>query len=287
MTALRYAFLLALPLIPASQLRIDEGLGPYRAQEEVLYLSSGDDVKRCLPGLEDVAADIYWLRTVQYYGGQRAFSATKRFELLHPLIDITTTLDPRFELAYRYGAIFLSEAWPVGAGQPRQGIEILENGIRRNPQWWRLRWDLASLHFFFLKDARKAAELLVEASKLKGAPYWLESLAGSILIESDREVAREIWKRQYEQGEGAMRENALYHLRVLDALDARDALDDMIGKFNSSHGRLPASWDEMVKARLLRAVPTDPTGVAFAYDPAAGKANISRSSKLWRSKYEN
>jgi hypothetical protein len=69
----------------------------------VLYLWSGEHVKRLVPGFENLAADLYWLRTVQYFGGQRLFVSDKRFELLRPLIDITTTLDPRLEIAYRYG----------------------------------------------------------------------------------------------------------------------------------------------------------------------------------------
>jgi hypothetical protein len=283
----RYGFVLLVPLIPLAQARADRGLGAYRSQQEVLYFGSGEEVKRLVPGFEDVVADLYWLRTVQYYGGQRAFATEKRFELLRPLIDITTTLDPRLELAYRYGALFLSEGWPAGAGEPRQGVEVLEKGIRQNPASWRLRWDLGSIWYFFLKDERKAADVLIEASRVPGAPYWLESLAGSILVKSHRDVAREIWKRQYEQGDGPMRDNALYHLQLLDALDARDALNKLVERFVERRGQPPSSLRDLVSAGLLKEVPKDPLGVAFDYDPAAAQVSISRSSPLWRSKYES
>ncbi len=62
------------PAVPWSQARIDERLGSFRAQEEVLYLWSGEHVRRLFPGFEGLAADIYWLRTVQYFGGERVFS---------------------------------------------------------------------------------------------------------------------------------------------------------------------------------------------------------------------
>jgi hypothetical protein len=285
-SAARYLFLLLVPLIPLVQGRIDRGLGAFREQDEVLYLRSGEEVRRLVPGLEDLMADVYWLRTVQYYGGQRAFSTQKRFELLRPLIDITTTLDPRLELAYRYGAIFLAEGWPAGAGEPRQAIELLEKGIRANPGSWRLRWDLGSIWYFFLRDERKAADVFLEAAKVPGAPFWLESLAGRILIKSHREIAREIWQRQYDQGEGAMKDNALYNLQTLDALDARDALAKLVEGYRAGHGALPASLQELVRAGLSLSLPRDPTGVAFDYDPATGDVSIARSSRLWRSKYE-
>ena len=36
--------------------------------EEALYLSSGETIKRMSLGLEGLVADIYWIRTVQYFG---------------------------------------------------------------------------------------------------------------------------------------------------------------------------------------------------------------------------
>ena len=128
-----------LPLLPAVQGRIDQRLGEFRAQEEVLYVWSGEKLRRLASGFEDFLADIYWLRTVQYFGGQRRFSHEKRFELLEPLTDVTTALDPRLEIAYRYGAIFLSEAWPIGAGRPQAGVALLQRGAEANPGAWRLR----------------------------------------------------------------------------------------------------------------------------------------------------
>ena len=282
----RYAFLLLIPAIPLCQARIDRSAGAPAVERQSLYLRSGDEVRRLFPGFEGLMADVYWLRTVQYYGGQRAFATEKNYALLRPLIDITTTLDPRLELAYRYGAIFLSEAAPFGAGRPLEGVEVLERGVRALPDSWRLRWDLGSLWYFFLGDQRRAAQALVEGSKVKDAPYWLYSLAGSILVKEDRVVAREIWRRQYENSEGGIKENAVYHLQILDALDARDALSALVKKFGEMQGRPPGSLRELVSAGLTTSIPKDPSGAEFAYDPKTGKVQISRASRLWRSKYE-
>ena len=90
--------------IPVVQARLDMLRGRYRAQERVLYVWSGEHVRRLNPGLENLMADIYWLRTVQYYGGQKVFSSERRFDLVAPLVDITVTLDPRMDVAYRLGA---------------------------------------------------------------------------------------------------------------------------------------------------------------------------------------
>ena len=285
MTWRRYLFVALLPLVPLCQERVDRALGEFRPQREVLYIRSGERLRHLVPGFRGIMADIYWLRTVQYYGGQRAFSTEKRYDLLRPLIDITTTLDPRLELAYRYGAIFLSEPWPSGAGKPEEGIEVLEKGVTALPLSWRLRWDLGSVWYSFMNDARRAADVLVEASKIPGAPFWLESLAGSMLVKGDRAVSREIWKRQYENGWGSMKDNALHHRRLLDALDARDVLSALVARFSEKTGRPPRSLGELVSAGLLRSIPTDPTGVPFVYDGGSGRVTISRRSLLWDPRY--
>ncbi len=106
-------------------------------------------MKRLVPGFEHLAADIYWLRTVQYFGGERVFAKDKRFDLLYPLIEITTTLDPRMEIAYRYGAVFLAEPFPIGAGRPDLGVAVLERGVRNNPASWRLHQELGFFHFVY------------------------------------------------------------------------------------------------------------------------------------------
>ncbi len=269
--------------VPWVQSRIDDRLGPFQAQQDVLYVWSGDHVRKMLPGFEAVMADIYWLRTVQYFGAQHVFARESRYELLEPLTDITTTLDPHFELAYRYGAVFLAEPWPQGAGKPDRAVALLEKGVRENPSSWRLRLDLGLLHFFFLHDAQRAAAILTEASTLPGAAPWLEAMAADVLYRAgERATSRTIWMRLYEQSEGNMKDNADFHLKRLDALDGVDALEERVRIYESRLGKKPASLGDLLSAGLVRAFPRDPLGVPFDYDPATGRVSISRQSGLWR-----
>jgi hypothetical protein len=280
---LPYALLLLGPLIPPVQDALDRS-ADRRVRADVLYLWSPDQVRRVAPGFRSVLADIYWLRTVQYFGSQRAFSQDGRFDLLLPLIDITTTLDPRLEIAYRYGAIFLCEAWPNGKGDPQAGIALLEKGTRALPRSWRLRQDLGYFRYVFLNDAQGGARVLREAAALPGAPFWLEALAGSILAKSgDRQTAREIWTRMHEQAEaGPIKQNAALHLQRLDALDALSALNGQVEQFHAQHQRVPRDAGEVL-ATGARGIPLqDPTGVPFEYDPVQGRFWLSRQSRLWQ-----
>ena len=68
---------------------------------------------------ESLAADVYWIRAIQHYGGERLAQGPRNYDLLYPLLDLTTSLDPYFSIAYRFGAIFLSEQYPGGPGRRR------------------------------------------------------------------------------------------------------------------------------------------------------------------------
>ena len=168
---------LGLPLLLSaaiwSQLQIEARLGGFRAQEEVLYLWDGEHVKRLFPGFESLMADLYWLRTVQYFGGHLHFDTERDFDLLEPLVDITTTLDPRFELAYRYGATFLAEPYPNGAGRPEAAVALLEKGVRNNPENWRLHWDLGHFRYLFEMVRPEINQYFIE-SNTDGRPFSRE-----------------------------------------------------------------------------------------------------------------
>jgi hypothetical protein len=269
--------------VPFIQNAVEARRGRYQAQEEALYLWSGQHVRLLVPGLEDLFADIYWLRTVQYFGGQRAFAEGKSFDLLGPLVDITTTLDPGYAIAYRYGAVFMAEPPPSGAGQPGKAVELLKRGALANPSSWQIRQDWGFFVYFFLGDAVEASRILDEAARLPGAPDWLRSSAADFLARSgERETSRRMWQHLYEQADGPMRDNAKFNLDRLDAAAAVDAHQKAVGEFRDRFGRLPESLQELSRVGLLRAPLLDPAKVPFDYDAATGSVSLSRQSYLWR-----
>ena len=85
---------------------------PFEPQAGMLWFRSGESVKRMSLGYDTIVADVYWMRAVVYYGGERLSTTTPpNYDLLYSLLDLVTTLDPRFSIAYRFGAIFLAEAY--------------------------------------------------------------------------------------------------------------------------------------------------------------------------------
>lgn len=282
--SLAVLLLLLVPVVPWSQSRIDEHAGAFRAQEEVLYLWSGEQVRRLFPGFEGLAADVYWLRTVQYFGGVRLFSGDRRFELLRPLIEITTTLDPRLEIAYRYGAVFLCEPPPSGAGRPHEGIEVLEEGVRNLPGSWRLRQNLGFFRFLYQGDARGAAAELEAAAALPGAAYWLRTLAADLLAKGgDLEASRRMWQQMYDQAEeGILRMHAEVQLAILDSRAAARHLTALVADVERRQGQRPEQLEQLRRLGVWQGPLEDQNGVPFSYDVSTGQVSVAPDSPLWR-----
>ena len=134
---------------------------PRQAQdpERILYVRSGPALKRIVLGFDALAADVYWIRALQHYGGDRLSgpAAGTKYKLLYPLLDLTTTLDPYFNIAYRFGAIFLSEGYPGGPGRPDQSVALLRKALVAMPQKWQYYYDIGFVYYWRLKDVQTAA----------------------------------------------------------------------------------------------------------------------------------
>ena len=278
----RVLLLVLLAAVPLIQGRIDRRAALAGGQAGASYQWTGDAVKRMAPGLEAVLADVYWLKTVQHYG-QGRLSPDRGFALLGPLIDVTVTLDPRMVIAYRYGAIFLAEPPPGGAGRPNDAIALLARGSEALPGNWGIRQDLGFFHFLFLRDAKAAARILTEASMLPNAPFWLKNLAADVLAKGrERQTALRMWREIRDQSEGVMKYNAEVQISVLEALDQADSLTAAVGRFKERTGHNPRSLEELESGLPTRLAVRDSTGVPFEYDPGTGKVSVSRRSALWR-----
>jgi tetratricopeptide (TPR) repeat protein len=227
-------------------------------------------------------ADVYWIRAIQYYGGNRLAPAARRhhYELLYPMLDIATTLDPYFNIAYRFGAIFLSEGYPGGPARPDQAVALLRKGIAARPGKWEYYMDIGFVYYWHLRDFKAAAEWIQRASMQEGSPSWLKPLGASMLIRGqDRASARFLWRQIAQSEEEWLRRSAARALTQLDALDQIDRLQPLVNR--AGRPGEPFSWQSVVRQRALPGIPTDPTGTPYEIDALTGRITVSPSSPLF------
>ncbi len=249
--------------VSAGLAHVIDRLRPRASIEDVLYLKASN-LKWMSLGYTGLMADLYWTRAVQYYGGKH-HSVTPRYELLAPLLDITTDLDPKLVVAYEYGASFLAPKPPEGAGLPDHAVELVEKGIRANPDKWRLYYCLGFLHYMERKDYEAAAQAFLRGSKVPDAHPWLKLLAGKMAQKAnDTQTARLMWSATFDTTQdAAIKENAAQHLIAIQVAEDATGLEKIAAIYRTRTGHLPATFRDMALANLLPGMPLDPLGQPY------------------------
>jgi hypothetical protein len=257
--------------------------------QDPLYFTANGVVSRLSAGFRALSADLYWIRTLQYYGGiQRAHKDGRRspeagpeYGSLFSFLDLTTTLDPLFSIAYRFGAVYLSESPPAGPGRPDLANRLLNKGLAARPDKWEYMEDIGFVHYWWDHDYEAAAAAFQRASEMPNAPWWLRSLAATTLAQGgDRRSSRLMWTTIYQTAEiDWLRNSAIRSLRQLDALDAIDRLQAAVDRARA-RGIPITDWTALARAGVVAGTPVDPTGTPFELS-ADGRVTVSVKSTLF------
>jgi hypothetical protein len=282
---LLYAGIAALMIVAvAVQIVRDRGWQPYEPESGVMWIRSGPLAHRLALSFDNLVADVYWIRAVVYFGGaRRGERPVKNYDQLYPLLDLVTSLDPYFRIAYRFGSIFLAEPQPGGPGRPDQAIQLLQKGLEQEPLRWEYAEDIGFVYYWWLADYEKAAEWFKRGGEIPGGAEWLAPLAAVTLAEGgSRDSSRKLWTELRNTTDMEwIRTSADRRLQQLDAMDAIDELNKNTQQFIARRGRPPANWRELAVDLRWRAIPVDPAGTAYALDPATGRVSLSPTSGLW------
>jgi hypothetical protein len=250
--------------------------------DEVLYVRSPELASRLFLSFDALAADVYWMRAIQHYGQSlHAPDDTRRFEHLAPFLDLATTLDPRFNVAYRFGAILLALDPPVGPGDVAGAIGLLAKGLAANPGRWEYAHDIGFIHYWHTGRFALAADWFDRASAVPGAPEWLGPLAALTRARGgNRSGARTLLLGLQRSEEAYIRRAADRALLQLQALEDIDRLAGVVRAYEERTGRRADGFDDLVRAGLLHAAPVDPAGRPYGLSRIDGKVQLAPDSPL-------
>jgi hypothetical protein len=257
---------------------------PDRELPAVLYLQSPAVARRAALSFDNLAADLYWMRALQHFGSTRLRGAgEKRFENLFPFLDLATSLDSRFTMAYRFGAIFLSEPPPGGPGRPDLAVRLLKKGLEATPDRWQYHQDIGFVHYWWTGDYVRAAAAFSKGASLPGAPWWMQSLAAVTVAQGgDRQTSRLLWRALAQTPDNEfLRRDAKRRLVQLDALDHIDQLTAIVDRARAAGVSAPWSWPLLFEGGYLARLPIDPTGEPYVIDLTTGRVDVARRSSLW------
>jgi tetratricopeptide (TPR) repeat protein len=163
--------------------------------EELSYYPSGEHLRQVTLGHPESAADLAWLRAVQYYGEHRR--SDMRFLRMTHVFDILTSLAPGFVPAYVFGAFALAQE----GRDFRSAERLMLKGIEANPTSGELAFQLGFL-YYVRPDGRsleKASEYFEQAARQADAPPQAARFAAFARQHSgDLLVAYELWRQVYE-----------------------------------------------------------------------------------------
>ena len=185
--------------------------------EELAYYPSGQHLKAATLGHAETAADLAWLRAVQYYGEHRRTDL--RFVNMAHVFDILTSLSPTFVSSYIFGAFALAQE----GFQFDEAEKLMLKGIENNPRSGALAFEFGFLYYVRSggRDLRRAAEYFEQAARQADGPSQSARFAAFARQHSgDLRVAYALWLEVFQHSDNKlMREMAEREMgKIRDAI---------------------------------------------------------------------
>jgi tetratricopeptide (TPR) repeat protein len=235
--------------------------------DEQLYMN-GPAMKRLTLAFNGLAADWYWIRSLQYVGrkmvayedthtGSLDLNSLSYLDLrvLPSLLRMTTTLDPQFLEPYYYGALILPTL------NPDEAITLLNQGIAANPGEWRLYQHLGYI-YWQRGDYNKASDVYAAGARIPGVPPWMMAMSARMKAEGGAsQAAREMYTHLAESsGDPTVKQMVNAQLMRLDSLEERDQIRRVLADYTNRSGHCVTSWKEISGPLRTAGLPIDASG---------------------------
>jgi tetratricopeptide (TPR) repeat protein len=244
--------------------------------KELLYMPNGKYLKAISLGHAPLLADFVYLWAIQYYSDYNQEDRYRYVE--HVFGDVIGELDPGYIDPYWLGALILT----TDGKDEEAGLRLLDRGFEKTPSAWILPF-LAGWECQRIGQFDRAAAYFDRAAKVPGAPPEIFRMkAGMTARTGNLKEAIARWRDVLNdpRNNAEARAIAERQIRTLTVRADVQDLDAAIVTYRERHDRLPRSLDELVKAGILTALPSDPDGNPYAYDPTAGTVSSVASRVL-------
>lgn len=236
--------------------------GPGR-QESTTLAWSEPVVRAASLGRPHAAADIVWMKTVQLIGDAR--EEQRGYPSLDEWVDLTSRLDPRFDLPYFFGVVLLITD---DERAPRVD-EILARGEAAMPDVFSFPMFRGFLAYFGRLDARAAAVHFRRAAALPGGPAYLAPFAERLEREDDTcgAVLRDL--RQVSQATGGTQGKALDASRekvLLHCLETR--IEQAANAWRVRNAQRVPTLEDLVNDGAIDPQLPAPPGLCWSLDPS-------------------
>ncbi|MBN2346237.1 MAG: hypothetical protein JXO51_07580 [Candidatus Aminicenantes bacterium] len=263
--------LAGLLLAAGAQNRYDAVVDYFGDRAAFVSLPSGQTLKVLSFGFQNLAADMLFIWSIQFYS---TYHITNRFEFLERVFEVITDITPTYKEPYIVGAlIMVYEAKDIP-----MALRLLDKGARHNPGDWVFELDAGFYCYKYLKDFARAEAYYNRAAAQPGAPSFIRRMkAHMVYLRDDPQAATRMWLDIYRNAESTLeRDSAFNHLYQIKAENDLPLLRDKIAVFRGRWGRWPDALPDLVRPGLLAALPRDFAGNDYIYDPQQGTVTAQR-----------
>ncbi len=233
---------------------------------EVFYFPKTSFIKNIVFGYNNLLADIFWIRSIQYIG--QHMITDNAFPYLYHILDITTSLDPRFINAYNFGSFFLA-TW---ANDKKEGIELAEKGIKNNPENWKPAFELGFI-YYMKHDYENAYKYFSLANTLPDIPDMYKTFAPYALGKfASPDQGIEMWTAIAKMSDNKfIIDAARNNIAVLTQKKRVDMLNQAVQTYKKRFHKFPSDLSELVGKGIIAKLPEPVGGMPYDYDPSTAK----------------
>lgn len=232
----------------------------------IIYIPSGKYLKYASFGNSTLLADLVYIWSIQYFSNT---SVPERFQYLTHVYSIISELDPQYLDPYQVGALIAI----YDAREFDTAMEILRQGLKKNPEQWIFPWQAGHYAQMILKDYELAKKYYKMAMEIPGSPSITKRLYSNAIYElGDYETAMKNWLEIYKNTDDErvkkIASNHLYRTKAaMDIQKIQKALNEYKEKFSG----FPKTLDALVSQGFLNKIPQDLDGQDYVYDRETGE----------------
>ena len=263
--------LTGLLLATVMQGRYDSTVDYFSERNAFVSLPSGKTLKVLSFGYQNLAADLLFIWSIQFYSN---YQIRNRFDYLERVYDTITDITPQYKEPYIIGSMIMA----MEARDIPMALRLLDKGSERNPAEYMFDQEAGFYCFKYLKDFPRAEQYYSRAAAKPGAPAYIKRMkAHLVYLRDDHEAAYQMWLDIYRHARDTLtRDSAINHLYQIRAESDLPLLQEKIAEFRQKFGRLPGELGELARAGLIREVPRDFAGEEYVYDPQQGTVTAQR-----------
>jgi len=249
--------------------RMEEDYFPFRT----FFLPDSDYMKFASLGYRSFYADLFYIWQILYYD---YYPRDVRYEYLEQTFEVVTDLDPGHQEPYLLNMLFafMGGKWDLL-------YAMADKGIDRNPDNHIIAYDAGIYALTAEKNHERAIHYFrIAQERAPDKPIYRLILAKAHSMGGNLRISMEYWRELYaayeddDSAEGNYyRGAALRNLWNTKIEIDREEIGEALEIHRLRFGRYPPNLEVLAAEGLLPAVPLDPAGIPYAYDPVAGEVS--------------